>query len=138
MDKVNLEAKKLFEKEQFAHELGIELLEAGDGYAKLEVAVKPQFANLHGFAHGSLIFSVADSAFALSVNMEGAAAAVQFSMHIFRPVPVGDILIAEALQVYRGRSQAVVDLKVTDNKGRLIAKGQAIALPTHYTEKKQS
>ncbi len=135
MDKIGLKGKELFEKEHFAHGLGMKLLEAHDGYAKLEVEVKPQFANLHGFAHGSLFFSLADSAFALAVNMEGPAAAVQFSMSIFRPVPVGNVLTGEALQIYRGKSQAVVDLKVTDNRGRLIAKGQATALTTRYTEK---
>jgi len=131
------EAKKLFERERFAHELGMRLLEAHAGYAKLEVEVKPQFANLHGFAHGSLIFSLADSAFALSVNMEGPAAAVQFSMNIFRPVPVGDVIVGESLQIYRGKSQAVVELRVTDSRGRLIAKGQATALPVHYAEKER-
>lgn len=132
---MDLEAKKLFEKERFAQELGMKLLEAGDGYAKVEVEVKPHLTNLHGFAHGGLIFSVADSAFALAVNLGGAAAAIQFNLNIFRPVPVGEVLIGEALQIYRGRSQAVVDLKVSDDKGRLIAKGQATALPARYAEK---
>lgn len=133
MNTLEARVKKLFEKELFARELDARLIEARDGYAKVEVEVKPRFANMHGFAHGGLIFTVADFAFAVAVNIGGAAAGVQFNLMIFRPAPVGEILIGEARQIYRGRSMAAVELKVTNNQGHLIAEGQAIALPVRYS-----
>lgn len=134
MDTLESTAKELFKKELFARELEAKLVEARDGYAKVEVEVKPRFANMHGFAHGGLIYTVADFAFALAVNIGGAAAGVQFNLMIFRPASVGEILIGEAQQVYRSRSMAAVELKVTNNQGRLIAEGQAIALPVRYAQ----
>lgn len=134
MDTLESTAEGLFGKELFARELGAKLVEARDGYAKVEVEVKPHFTNMHGFAHGGLIFTVADFAFALAVNIGGAAAGVQFNLMIFRSASVGEVLIGEAHQIYRSRSMAAVELKVTNNQGRLIAEGQAIALPVRYAQ----
>ncbi len=131
-DSLKPTAQELFEKETFAQKLGAKLIEAKDGYAKVEIEVKPHFTNMHGFAHGGLIFTVADFAFALAVNISEAAAGVQFNLMIFRPASVGEILIGEARQIHRSRSMAAVELKVTNNQGRLIAEGQAIALPVRY------
>jgi acyl-CoA thioesterase len=121
-----------FEKDQFAKGIGAQFVEAGEGYARVRAEVKPELANLHGFAHGGLIFSLADAAFALSVNQDRARAAVQFNMNILRAAPIGEVLMAESKEIYRGRSQSVVELKVTDSRGRLVASGQATALPVNY------
>ena len=134
---MNAEAEnlKLFEKERFARSLGIRVLEVKDGYARVEAKVRPKLTNLHGFAHGGLLFALADTAFALSVNVNRPAAAVQFSMSICRPTPVGETLTGESTVMHNGRSHVVVALKVTDSRGNLVASGQATALPVNYGKK---
>ena len=46
------------------------LLEAREGYARVSVRVQERFLNSHGIAHGTLVFAVADAAFAVAVNAD--------------------------------------------------------------------
>ena len=48
--------------------LGIELLEVGEGSARIAMTVRPEMLNGFGIAHGGMIFAFADSAFALACN----------------------------------------------------------------------
>lgn len=51
--------------------LGIELLEVGDGTARCRMTVRDDMVNGYDIAHGGLVFTLADTAFACACNSWG-------------------------------------------------------------------
>ncbi|MBU2602912.1 MAG: PaaI family thioesterase [Actinobacteria bacterium] len=114
-------------------QFGMRVEEAGDGYAKVSVVVEDAFLNQHGVAHGALVFALADVAFAIAVNSLTDAMGVQWSLNILRAARAGETLTAECSTVHRGSRLFVVHYTVTSNSGKLVAQGQATALPVENT-----
>jgi acyl-CoA thioesterase len=93
--------------------LGIEVVEHGLGWARARMTIRPDMVNGLDLAHGGLIFSLADTAFACACNSWGpvtlsAGADIAF----LTPARVGDTLEAYAqVRSRRGRS-GVYDVTV--------------------------
>jgi len=51
-----------------AHMMGIEVVAVSSGYAKVNMTVRPEFANGYGVCQGGLIATLADTAFAHACN----------------------------------------------------------------------
>src|SRR5680860_1387806 len=85
--------------------------------------------NFHDIAHGALVFAVADVAFAFVVNAQIDAVGVQWNMNLFRSAALGDEIVAECRLVHKGRRLMVVDFTVKGCEERLLACGQATAMP---------
>ncbi len=99
--------------DSFAELLGIELVEAIDGYTKMTMKVTKAHTNAHGFTHGGVIFSFADCAFAEASNYgDNVAVAVQVSINFLRPTVEGDVLTAEATRVSDGKTFGVYSITV--------------------------
>jgi acyl-CoA thioesterase len=103
--------------------------EASEAVARVSAVVKEDFLQMHGIAHGAFVFALIDVAFALNVNAKADAVAVQWSVSQFRSGQLGERLTAECRLLHGGRRLMVVDLVVTGAEGRVIAKGQATAIP---------
>jgi acyl-CoA thioesterase len=86
--------------------LGIEVLEHGPGWARARMAVRGDMVNGHDIAHGGLIFTLADTAFACACNGWGpATVAAGADISFLRPARLGDVLEADArVRARRGRS----------------------------------
>ncbi len=98
--------------------LGMELLEVGDGRARLRMTVRADMVNGHGIAHGGLVFSLADSAFACACNSYGpVTVAHSASIRFHRPVPEGTELLATAVERSRADRRGVYDVEVSDGDG---------------------
>ena len=108
---------------------GIQVEEASEAVARVSAVVKEDFLQMHGIAHGAFVFALIDVAFALNVNAKADAVAVQWSISQFRSGQLGERLTAECRLLHGGRRLMVVDLVVTGAEGRVIAKGQATAIP---------
>ena len=63
-----------FEKDAFARELGIELLDVGPGTARVRLPASSRRSNGLGKTHGAVIFALADVAFATACNSHGQTA----------------------------------------------------------------
>ncbi len=109
--------------------LGMEVDAAGEGVARVSAVVSEEVLNHHELAHGAFVFAVADVAFALAVNSVTDSVAVQWSLSLFRPALLGERITADCSLIHRGRRLMVVDLEVHNSAGKLLAKGQATALP---------
>src|ERR1700690_1553330 len=97
----------------FAEELGIKVLEAKDGYAKVSMKIDKKHTNALGFTHGGAIFSLADYAFAQACNFgDNVAVAVQVSINFLKPSVEGDILTAEAVRVSDGKTMGLYNVTV--------------------------
>ncbi len=115
--------------DRLIRDFGMSLAESAEGYAKVSVKIEERFLNAHGIGHGVVVFAVADAAFALSVNSITDAVGVQWSLNIMRAAKPGEVIFGESRVFHKGRQSMVVDLVVTGGDGRLLAKGQATAMP---------
>ncbi|HEY5996964.1 MAG TPA: PaaI family thioesterase [Candidatus Deferrimicrobiaceae bacterium] len=115
--------------DRLIQDFGMTLEEAREGYARVSVKVQERFLNAHNIGHGVLVFAVADAAFAVSVNATVDAVGAQYNMNVLRASKPGETITCESRAIHAGRQSIVVELAVTGEDGRLIAKGQATALP---------
>lgn len=79
--------------------LGIELVECSEETATARMTVRSDMVNGHGLAHGGMIFSLADTAFACACNAAGPVTVASSAEIVFvAPAREGDVLLAEAVQ----------------------------------------
>ena len=101
---------------------GLEINEIRAGYARVSMLVRPDMLNGHGFAHGGMIFALADSAFAYVCNgANHASVAAQASIIFLDKVVQGEILVAEAEEVAREGRAGVTRVAVRTADGRRVA-----------------
>lgn len=104
---------------------GIEIEEARAGYARIRMTLRADMLNGHGIAHGGMIFSLADTAFAYACNgLNLRTVAAQASIVFLDAAREGETLVAEAReQALVGRS-GVYNVSVRTEDGRAIAEFQ--------------
>lgn len=131
MDLRNRESlNKILDKvrnDSYANTLGIKVLEIAEGYAKASLTVGENMLNFHGVAHGGLIASLADVAFAAASNSHNRkAVALALSISYRRPVKAGETLVAEAFEESLGERTALYKIVVRNSKGDLVASCQGL------------
>jgi acyl-CoA thioesterase len=122
--------KAIFQKvneEPFARAMNLKLINLDDGYSVVEMTFTKDMENIFGMAHGGAIFALIDEAFETAANSHGTVA-VALNMNITytaAPSP-GARLRAEAREVNRTPRTGTYDIRVTDERQRLIALCQAL------------
>src|ERR1700733_1731100 len=109
----------------------IEIEEAREGYARIAMIVREDMLNGHAIAHGGMIFSLADTAFAYACNSRNVETVAQSATIVFlAPGQPGDRLVAEAQEKGRGGRSGVYQVTVRNQKGEKIAvfQGQSRAI----------
>ena len=98
--------------------LGMHVVEMSEGHAVVTMVVREDMANGHGIAHGGLVFTLADTAFAMACNAEGSVTVSSGAeITYFAPSRVGEELTATAkLRSIRGRS-GIYDVEVRSDSG---------------------
>ena len=115
------EAHAYFSCDRFATENGITLDELDDEHAVTSMTLSPRHKNAFGVVMGGAIFTLADFAFAALTNdRERVTVAQQVSIS-FLSAAKGERLVATARYRKDGRNSCVVNVDVTDDKGRDIA-----------------
>ena len=100
----------------------LKIEEVREDYARVSMLVRGDMMNGHGFAHGGMIFALADSAFAYVCNgANHASMAAQASIVFLDKVREGETLIAEATEVAREGRAGVTRVAVTADDGRKVA-----------------
>ena len=93
--------------------LGIELLDYGTGWARVQLTVRDDMVNGHGICHGGLIFALADTAFACACNSWGpVTVAAECDILFVAPARLGDVLTAEARMRSRFGRGGLYDISV--------------------------
>ena len=94
--------------DKFSQWLGIEILEASEGYCKAKMKLREDMINGLGVVHGGVAFSLADSAFAFACNnRNNLSLALDTSINFTKPLMPGDELVAEAKELHNGKSTGV-------------------------------
>ena len=114
--------------DRYASFLGIQITKIERGYAEANLTVAERMLNFNGFAHGGLIFSLADAAFAAACNSDDqTAVALSFHIAYRRPVQINTQLIAEAVEESSGKSTALYKIVVKNDDQRVVAICEALA-----------
>lgn len=106
-----------------AEHLGIAVLHAAPDEVRARLTVGESGTNMHGTAHGGLLFSLADEVFAVISNLEAQAVAVDTHFSIFRPARPGDTVWARGTPVRVGRTLATYRVELYGGEG-----GELLAL----------
>ena len=127
-------ARTMWADDAASKALGMELVDLGPGCAAVAMTVRPDMVNGHDLAHGGLIATLADSAFALACNSRGrVTVASGFDVTFLEAGRLGDRLVARARETaLRGRS-GLYDVTVArDADEAVIAefRGRSRTLPT--------
>ncbi len=111
----------IFAADRFAHHLGIELVEVGEGSARARLVVGEHHLNGVGTVHGGTIFGLADLAFAVACNSRGAVAvAIHVDIAYVKAVRNG-VLTASATETSLSPRIGTYDVIVTDEAGDTVA-----------------
>ncbi len=90
-------ARALWDRDLASRALGISLEEVRPGYARTAMTIVETMVNGHAIAHGGLLFTLADSTFALACNSRNVPnVALQCSISFVGAVRLGDRVVAEA------------------------------------------
>jgi acyl-CoA thioesterase len=117
----------MYEADQVRRALGIELLEAKGGTARMRMAVREDMINGHGLCHGGMLFTLADSACAYAANSRGPdSVAGGATIDYFEPARLGDVLEARAVELSRSGRRGVYDVTITSDDGAT-ADGRVVA-----------
>ena len=112
--------------------MGMELLSCEPGRAVIRMAVQPLHLNGHQICHGGFIFTLADSTFAFACNSYNRnTVAAGASIEFLKPAHAGDVLTCEATEQVMSGRHGVYDMKVTNQRGEVIAmfRGKSAQIP---------
>ncbi|AEV33224.1 hypothetical protein Oweho_2251 [Owenweeksia hongkongensis DSM 17368] len=113
---------KMYNGDAFSQWLGIERIEERAGYSKLKMRVREEMTNGFKIAHGGITYSLADSALAFASNSHGRqAVSIETSISHTKAVHIGDILIAEAIELNLTNATGIYDIKVTNQNNEVVA-----------------
>jgi len=130
-------ARFMSERDLFARQLGIELVELRPGYSRARMTLAPYMVNGLGMPHGAVIFALADFAFSAACNSHGrAAVAMSMDIHFLNSPAPGQRLQAEAVEVRCGNRTGLYRMTVTDADDRPVAElhGMAYRKDTRFLE----
>jgi uncharacterized protein (TIGR00369 family) len=109
----------------FGQRLGLEFKRLETGLAEAELLITPEHCNPNGVCHGGTIFTLADEsmgAAAHSITPEGLVpTSLQVDVHYSRSAKPGDSLRVSTEALAHGRRTAVLESRVSDGQGRLVA-----------------
>lgn len=121
-------AERLHAAEGTARAWNLKLEGAGEGWARCSMVVRDDMLNGHGVAHGGIIFSLADTAFAWACNSRNVKTLAQAATISFLSVvKPGESLLAEAREESVAGRSGVYTVTVSAGDGRVVAVFQGLS-----------
>jgi acyl-CoA thioesterase len=113
--------------------LGMQLVDSGPGRGSVRMTVRADMLQGHGSCHGGLLFTLADTAFAVACNGAAAGPVVGASAEVtwVTPAFAGDVLVADAVEIARFGRNGVTDVTVRrEGDGSVVAlfRGRSLEL----------
>lgn len=112
------------EENKFARLLGMETTDLGEDYAKGRVKIEDDFTNTTSSVHGGFIYTLADFIAGSAAFSRGKrSVTLNSDFQYLKAARDTEYLYAEASPVKSGRTVSVYNLDITDDRGKLVAKG---------------
>jgi len=125
---------KLFEIAPYPIHLGIEIMERGEGFARLRLPYRKELTNPVGKLHGGAIASVADTAMAVAigsfVKIPGGHSTVKLEIKYKAPVTDGEV-IAEGRVTRQKGKLFLAEAVITNGNGQVVAFAAGTFMITH-------
>lgn len=113
---------KIIQHDLFSQWLGIDIILIKEGYSLIKMTVRAEMINGLGVVHGGITFSFADSCFAFACNNRNVLSlALDTAINFIKPVHVGDVLVAEAIEIHNGKSTGLYHISITNQQHVLVA-----------------
>jgi uncharacterized protein (TIGR00369 family) len=105
--------RQILASQPFSQLLGVECGPVSPGHVELQLPLRAEHCQQHGFAHGGVVSYLADNAltFAGGTALASDALTSEYKINYVRPA-VGERLIVRAHAVASGKSQAVCRAEV--------------------------
>lgn len=117
-------AESVFSRAPFVIDLGIRLVDAGEGWVESELHVVARMRQQHGFAHAGVVSTLADhtagAAASTAIKGRQSVLTADFNIHLMRP-GTGDVLACRGEIVKTGRALIVTQADVWA-EGKLCAR----------------
>ncbi|MBV6523080.1 MAG: hypothetical protein MNPFHGCM_03247 [Gemmatimonadaceae bacterium] len=115
-------AARMLERDALSAWLGLSIVAVAPLRCTCRMAVRREMVNGLGVAHGGIVFSLADSAFAFACNTHGKIT-VSIANSIAYPAPVhpGDVLTAVAYEEASSNRLGYYRVDVTNQNGTTVA-----------------
>ena len=114
--------------------LGVEIMERGEGFARLRLPYRKELTNPAGKLHGGAIASAADTAMAVAigtfVEIPGGHSTVKLEIKYKAPVMDGAIIV-EARVTRRKGKLFLAEAEVTNGNGQVVATAAGTFMITH-------
>ena len=109
---------ELIAADPFCSFVGIELIAVEPGAAETALTVTADHLNFHGVAHGGIVYTLADAAFAAASNAHGPTAlALETNTSYLEAIEEGTALRATATETHWTERTAEYEVVVTDGGG---------------------
>ena len=121
-------AKHMHAKEKTSAAWDLRFVDAGEGWAIAVMTIREDMLMGHGFAHGGVIFALADTAFAWACNSRNIETYAQnATISFISKGELGETLRAEARQDAAAGRTGVYTVRVTGGDGRVVAVFQGLS-----------
>lgn len=111
--------------------LGFELTHVDLDRARIELDAGPEHANPMGTLHGGVLCDIADAAmsmaFASGLTAKESFTTLEIKMNFLRPVWTAH-LVAEGKMLKRGKTVGLMECRITDQEGELVAYATSTAM----------
>lgn len=120
MDLTNIAKEALENTKGFITNNNYKVIEVRENYCKLEAEITQTSINHLNICHGGFLYGLADTAGGVaSMTDERVSVTVSSSMNFLRPA-AGKKLVAEAIKIKTGQSISVFDVKIYDEKNKIV------------------
>ena len=115
-------ARAMWARDDASKWLGASLDAVGPGWSRMSLTVAKHHTQGHDMCHGGFITTLADSAFAFACNSYNEITVAQhISVSFLASAWEGDVLTAEAREVFRRGRSGLYDITVKNQKGEAVA-----------------
>ena len=114
--------KRLNSSSQFLQSNDMHVVEAKEGYAKVEMIIDEQILNVHGFVHGGALYSLADTAAGAASFATGRdSVTLSGTINYIKPGKGGK-LIGIAQEISAGRTTGVYEVLILNDQEILLSR----------------
>lgn len=126
--------REMMQRDQASAALGMTVEVDEPGHAVVSMPVREDMLNGFAITHGGLVFTLADTAFAIACNEdERVTVAGGADITFLKSTRVGQTLTASAVRRIRSGRSGLYDVTVSDETGDVVAEFRGRSITTNRT-----